>query len=79
MAESFAPLCLPYFNSAAYLHAYIHYLSDAIPVVLLASHPDSFGLLSEARANIEATLQTAGIIQASRWFPTTMQRQSGLA
>mmetsp|Transcript_9970 Transcript_9970/g.25713 ORF Transcript_9970/g.25713 Transcript_9970/m.25713 type:complete len:311 (+) Transcript_9970:1258-2190(+) len=62
-AESFSPICLPHFNSAAYLHAYISYIADGVCLVLLASQPDAFYRLANSKTKIEATLHSMAVLE----------------
>ena len=60
-----SPVCLPAFNPGAFLHAYIHYLHQGagLAVVLLTGSPDSFFQLAEARASLQAALDTPDGLQ----------------
>ncbi len=66
-AESMSPVCLPAFNPGAFLHAYIHYLhqGSGLAVLLLTGSPDSFFELADARAGLQAQLDTADGLQVT--------------
>lgn len=64
-AEAFTPFCLPHYNPAANLHAYVHYLHapSRTAVVLLCGSPPDFHGLSAARRHMQRDLQSAGTLQ----------------
>lgn len=51
-AESWAPLCLPKFNSKGFLHAYICYIEQDISVVMISTDKDRFFELSDWKSAI---------------------------
>jgi vacuolar fusion protein MON1 len=62
-AEAMSPVCLPRFNPAAFLHAYIHYLDagrSGLVLALLSAHADSFFQMAEARSRMQETLDAQG-------------------
>ena len=52
-SESFSPVCLPRFNSAAFVYAYVAWLAPAACLVLLTSSPEGFPACAEARKTVE--------------------------
>ncbi|KAL0050588.1 hypothetical protein WJX82_002800 [Trebouxia sp. C0006] len=65
-AQTFTPVCLPHFNSAAFLHAYVQYLhvSGGVCLVLLSSQPESFFKLADAAQQVHRQLKQPGVLQA---------------
>ncbi|GFR45538.1 hypothetical protein Agub_g6931, partial [Astrephomene gubernaculifera] len=66
--EAFSPVCLPHFNSDAFLHAYIHYLdaSSGLYLVLLSGSAESFHQLSAARVWLEEQATARGLMPRLR-------------
>lgn len=71
--EAFTPICLPHYNSAANLHAYVCYLdgpTETAVVLLAGGAAPEFHLLSEARARVQRQWEAAGtlatLLQAAR-------------
>lgn len=64
-AESWSPVCLPKFDSRAYLHAHISYLDEScqICLVLLSVDKDMFYTLSECKNKIQEKLMRHGYIE----------------
>merc|ERR1712141_390390 len=52
LSESWAPICLPKFDSSGFMHAHVSYLSDDSPVCLF--------MLSEARQKIVSAFEKNG-------------------
>jgi len=65
ISESWAPICLPKFDSSGFMHAHVSYLSDESPVCLfmLTVERDIFFELSEARKKIVSALEKAGNVR----------------
>ncbi|KAL0035669.1 hypothetical protein WJX79_007044 [Trebouxia sp. C0005] len=65
-AQTFTPVCLPHFNSAAFLHAYVQYLhvSGGVCLVLLSSQAESFFKLADAAQQVHRQLKQPGVLQA---------------
>jgi hypothetical protein len=63
-AESFSPVCLPRYNAAAFVYAYVAYLAPAALLVLLTPAPDAFYALADARRAIEASLTRDKVLLA---------------
>ncbi|KAL0025489.1 hypothetical protein WJX77_005361 [Trebouxia sp. C0004] len=65
-AQTFTPVCLPHFNSAAFLHAYVQYLhvSGGVCLVLLSSQAESFFNLADAAQQVHRQLKQPGVLQA---------------
>ncbi len=51
--ESMSPICLPQFNPAAFLHAYIHYLDQVFPTPC-PSHPASLSCVGRCSRQLHA-------------------------
>ncbi|PNH11647.1 Vacuolar fusion protein MON1 A [Tetrabaena socialis] len=66
--EAFSPVCLPHYNSDAFLHAYIHYLdaSSGLYLVLLAGSAEAFHQLSAGRALFEEQVAVRGLMPRLR-------------
>ncbi|GLC37257.1 hypothetical protein PLESTB_001143000 [Pleodorina starrii] len=66
--EAFSPVCLPHYNSDAFLHAYIHYLdaSAGLYLVLLSGSAEAFHQLSAARLWFEDQAGVRGILPRIR-------------
>lgn len=67
--ETFSPVCLPHFNPAAFLHAYVHYLHKACPstfslVLVSHCHP---GLMFDYQPTHKCNLNLHGAVLLSRW------------
>lgn len=64
-AEAFTPFCLPHYNPAANLHAYVCYLHapTRVALVLLCGSPPDFQALSGARRSMQRGLEAAGTLQ----------------
>lgn len=73
-AQTFTPVCLPRFNPAAFLHAYVQYLDveAEVCVVLLSAQAESFFALAEAAQELEKQLKQKGILQS---IASQVQRQ----
>lgn len=59
------PVCLPRYNPAAFLHAYVAFLHPGagLAVALLAAHPDAFEPLAAGRELLEVGLNSEGVTQ----------------
>ncbi|KAL4855616.1 Vacuolar fusion protein MON1 [Chlorella vulgaris] len=78
--EAMTPVCLPRYNSAANLHAYIHYVdaSSETAIVLLCGGMPDFPALSAARQHMQQQLEAVGALQAvQRAAQDTALRQGG--
>ncbi|XP_071734866.1 vacuolar fusion protein MON1 homolog isoform X2 [Rutidosis leptorrhynchoides] len=61
-SESFSPICLPRYNSMAFLHAYVHYFDVDTYLVLLTSRSDAFFYLKDCRIRIENVLLKSNVL-----------------
>ncbi|KAL4576943.1 hypothetical protein LXL04_013044 [Taraxacum kok-saghyz] len=61
-SESFSPICLPRYNSMAFLHAYIYYFDVDTYLVLLTSNSDAFFHLKDCRIRIETVLLHSNVL-----------------
>ncbi|KAI3520519.1 hypothetical protein L1887_09968 [Cichorium endivia] len=61
-SESFSPICLPRYNSMAFLHAYVHYFDVDTYLVLLTSNLDAFFHLKDCRRRIENVLLKSNVL-----------------
>ncbi|EOA29073.1 hypothetical protein CARUB_v10025334mg [Capsella rubella] len=61
-SESFSPICLPRYNSQAFLHAYVHFFDDDTYVILLTTRSDAFHHLKDCRIRLEAVLLKSNIL-----------------
>eukprot|EP00033_Pygsuia_biforma_P003953 GCRY01004330.1.p1 GENE.GCRY01004330.1~~GCRY01004330.1.p1 ORF type:complete len:557 (+),score=81.11 GCRY01004330.1:222-1892(+) len=50
--ETWTPLCLPEFNSNAYLHAYIFFITKGATLLLLSTDPEAFHACSKLKTQI---------------------------
>ncbi|GIL97018.1 hypothetical protein Vretimale_2735 [Volvox reticuliferus] len=66
--EAFSPVCMPHYNSDAFLHAYIHYLdaSSGLYFVLLSGSAEAFHQLSAARLWFEDQASAQGLLSRMR-------------
>ncbi|EFJ48696.1 hypothetical protein VOLCADRAFT_120834 [Volvox carteri f. nagariensis] len=66
--EAFSPVCVPHYNSDAFLHAYIHYLdaSSGLYLVLLSGSAEAFHQLSAARLWFEDQASARGLMPRMR-------------
>eukprot|EP00252_Welwitschia_mirabilis_P012610 TRINITY_DN2784_c0_g2_i1.p1 TRINITY_DN2784_c0_g2~~TRINITY_DN2784_c0_g2_i1.p1 ORF type:complete len:583 (-),score=101.22 TRINITY_DN2784_c0_g2_i1:146-1894(-) len=65
-SEAFSPICIPKYNSAAFLHSYVHYLQGETFLALLSPDPHAFYHLKECRIKIETVLQKSEILNEVR-------------
>lgn len=61
-SESFSPICLPRYNSMAFLYAYVHYLDVDTYLTLLTTSSQAFFHLKECRIQIEAVLAKSNVL-----------------
>ncbi|KAK9682974.1 hypothetical protein RND81_10G110200 [Saponaria officinalis] len=61
-SESFSPICLPRYNSMAFLYAYVHYLEADTYLMLLTTNSDAFYHLKECRISIEAVFLKSNVL-----------------
>ncbi|CAH1452802.1 unnamed protein product [Lactuca virosa] len=61
-SESFSPICLPRYNSMAFLYAYVHYLDVDTYLTLLTTSSQAFFHLKECRIQIEAILAKSNVL-----------------
>lgn len=61
-SESFSPICLPKYNSMAFLYAYVHYLDVNTYLMLLTTRSDAFYHLKECRISIEAVFLKSNVL-----------------
>ncbi|XP_052197417.1 vacuolar fusion protein MON1 homolog [Diospyros lotus] len=61
-SESFSPICLPRYNAAAFLYAYVHYLDVETYLVLLTTSSDAFFHLKDCRIRIEMILLKSNVL-----------------
>ncbi|KAL2630041.1 hypothetical protein R1flu_014727 [Riccia fluitans] len=62
-SESFSPVCLPRYNSAAFMYAYVQYLNKDTCLILLTADPNDFFHLKECRAQIEIVLRESNVLR----------------
>ncbi|XP_070016808.1 vacuolar fusion protein MON1 homolog isoform X4 [Nicotiana sylvestris] len=61
-SESFSPICLPRFNSMAFLYAYVHYLDGDTYLILLSTSSDAFYHLKDCRIRVENVLLKSNVL-----------------
>ncbi|CAL0332287.1 unnamed protein product [Lupinus luteus] len=61
-SESFSPVCLPRYNSLAFMYAYIHYFDADTYLMLLTTSSDAFYHLKDCRIHIEAVLLKSNVL-----------------
>ena len=61
-SEAFSPICVPRYNSMAFLYAYVHYLKDNTFLVLLTTDHDWFYNLKDCRIRIETVLNKSNVL-----------------
>ncbi|KAM0948244.1 putative vacuolar fusion protein Mon1 [Dioscorea sansibarensis] len=61
-SESFSPICLPRYNSMAFLYAYVHYLDEDTYLTLLTTSSDAFYHLKECRLRIQGVLVKSNVL-----------------
>ncbi|XP_020577822.1 vacuolar fusion protein MON1 homolog isoform X2 [Phalaenopsis equestris] len=61
-SESFSPICLPHYNSMAFLYAYVNYLDVDTYLALLSTNSDGFYHLKECRIQIESVLVKSNVL-----------------
>ncbi|XP_016754777.1 vacuolar fusion protein MON1 homolog isoform X1 [Gossypium hirsutum] len=61
-SESFSPICLPRYNTLAFLHAYVHFLDVDTYLMLLTTSSDAFYHLKDCRIRIETVLLKSNIL-----------------
>lgn len=61
-SESFSPVCLPRYNSMAFLHAYVHYFDVDTYLIMLTTSSDAFYHLKDCRTRIETVLFNANVL-----------------
>eukprot|EP00053_Salpingoeca_punica_P013013 m.117070 g.117070 ORF g.117070 m.117070 type:complete len:541 (-) comp16087_c0_seq2:294-1916(-) len=64
--ETWAPICLPKFNTEGFLYAHVSYIDEACTacLLLLSNNKDVFPELSECRTKIVQSLSSNGSLQA---------------
>ncbi|KAL3687682.1 hypothetical protein R1sor_013991 [Riccia sorocarpa] len=62
-SESFSPVCLPRYDSTAFMHAYVQYLTKDTCLILLTTDPNDFFHLKECRAQIEIVLRESDVLR----------------
>ena len=71
--ETWTPLCLPKFNDAGYLYAYISYLSTDVCLILITAEMEDFYQLSECRKMVAQRL-TAGENSIMNYLENVVKR-----
>ncbi|KAE9585755.1 putative vacuolar fusion protein Mon1 [Lupinus albus] len=61
-SESFSPVCLPRYNSLAFMYAYIHYFDADTYLMLLTTSSDAFYHLKDCRIHIETVLLKSNVL-----------------
>lgn len=61
-SEAFSPICVPRYNSMAFLYAYVHYLKDNTVLVLLTTDHNGFYHLKDCRIRIETVLNKSNVL-----------------
>eukprot|EP00250_Pteridium_aquilinum_P020569 c24865_g2_i1 orf=448-2577(+) len=61
--ESFSPVCLPKYNAAAFLYAYVRYLDTDTCLILITKNSDAFFHLKECRARVESFLMETHVLR----------------
>ncbi|KAK1670294.1 hypothetical protein QYE76_058453 [Lolium multiflorum] len=61
-SESFSPICLPRYNSMAFLYAYVHFFDENTYVTLLTPRSDAFYDLKDSRARIQDVLLKSNVL-----------------
>ncbi|KAI8801940.1 vacuolar fusion protein MON1 [Cladochytrium replicatum] len=55
--ESWIPICLPHFNSRAFLHCYVSYLTAELCLILMSTEKDAFFEMSAFRSRIASEME----------------------
>jgi hypothetical protein len=63
-SESFSPVCLPRYNSAAFVYAYVAWLAPVACLVLLTPSPEGFPGCAEARKTVELAFTREKVLLA---------------
>ncbi|XP_073291810.1 vacuolar fusion protein MON1 homolog [Primulina huaijiensis] len=61
-SESFSPICLPRYNSMAFLYAYVHYFDINTYLILLTTNSDAFYHLKDCRIRVESVLLKSNLL-----------------
>lgn len=61
-SESFSPICLPRYNSMAFLYAYVHFLDIDTYLILLSTNSGAFYHLKDCRVQIENVLVKSNVL-----------------
>ncbi|EEC72270.1 hypothetical protein OsI_05426 [Oryza sativa Indica Group] len=61
-SESFSPICLPRYNSMAFLYAYVHFFDENTYLTLLTARSDAFYDLKDSRSRIQNVLLKANVL-----------------
>ncbi|XP_075519917.1 vacuolar fusion protein MON1 homolog [Primulina tabacum] len=61
-SESFSPICLPRYNSMAFLYAYVHYFDIDTYLILLTTSSDAFYHLKDCRIRVESVLLKSNLL-----------------
>ena len=63
-SESFSPVCLPRYNSAGFVYAYVAWLAPVACLVLLTPSPEGFPGCAEARKTVELAFTREKVLLA---------------
>lgn len=61
--DTWLPVCLPKFNTAGFVHAYISYVTDSVGLVFISADRNAFESLSQWRVSVEAQLIKDGSLE----------------
>lgn len=61
--ESFSPVCLPKYNAAAFLYAYVRYLDTDTCLILITRNSEAFFHLKDCRARVESFLMETHVLR----------------
>ncbi|MCO5597041.1 hypothetical protein L7F22_051115 [Adiantum nelumboides] len=61
--ESFSPVCLPKYNAAVFLYAYVRYLDTDTCLILITKNSEAFFHLKDCRARIESFLMETHVLR----------------
>ncbi|CAL0324215.1 unnamed protein product [Lupinus luteus] len=65
-SESFSPVCLPRYNSLAFMYAYIHFFDADTYLMLLTTSSDAFYHLKDCRIRIEMVLLKSNVLSEAQ-------------
>jgi hypothetical protein len=60
--ETWLPICLPKFNPAGFVHAYISFVRTDVGLVFISADRDAFEPLCGWKAQVEETLNKDGVL-----------------